>query len=174
MQNIQNILNDKDFEYHLISEKEYVRFDRMMLDGHLGFIKNCTIALTENIGKYADNDQIAFLYLLKYIFNNWTLSDKETRANKKKCLEALFLILLTEKSFNNWRLILQKTIDLIDQSWFLTHNDFPFLLQEEKEKISSEISIIVSEKKLLKNLSAIKTDHEGSCPTGDFFGQLFF
>ncbi|MFZ2630536.1 MAG: hypothetical protein WA081_12560 [Desulfosalsimonadaceae bacterium] len=158
MQNIYNILNDKEFESFLTSKKEFARFESMILDGHLSFIKSCTIALKQYAEKFADNDLISLLYLLKYIFNSWTLSDKETRTKKAICLRVLFLALMTEKSLNDRRLVLQKTIDLIDQSWFLTHKDFPFLLQKEKEKISSEISIIISEKKLLKNLSSIKFD----------------
>jgi len=155
---MNNILNDKDFEVLLISKKDFTRFESVILNGYLDFIKNCTIALNQYAEKFADNDLIALLYLLKYIFNSWALSDKETRTKKTICLRVLFLTLMTEKCLDDWQIILQKTIDLINQSWRIKLKDFPFLLQEEKEKISSEVSIIISEKKFLKNLPAIKFD----------------
>jgi hypothetical protein len=158
MYNIYSILNDKEFESLLINKKNIARFENVISDGHLGFIEKCTLALKQYAEKFADNDLSSLLYLLKYIFNSWALSDKETRTKKTICLRVLFLTLMTEKCLDDRQLILQKTIDLIDQSWFLTHKDFPFLLQEEKEKISSEISIVISEKKLLKNLPVIKFD----------------
>jgi hypothetical protein len=138
MYNIYSILNDKEFESLLISKKDFVRFENVISDGHLGFIGKCTLALKQYAEKFAADDLIALLYLIKFIFNSWALSDKEARAKKAICFRVLFLSLMTEKGLNDRRLILQKTIDLIDQSWLLAHKDFPFLLQEEKEKISLE------------------------------------
>jgi len=158
MQNIQNILNDKDFEYLLNSKKKIALFESSVLDGHLDFIKKCTVKLTEHPGKYPDNDLVTFLYILKYIFNCWGLSDKKIRANKKLGIRVLFLIFFVEEFTDDWSLILQQSVELIEQSWAISQKNFPFLFQEEIEKISSQVSVIASEKKLLKNLSAIKFD----------------
>ncbi|WP_139169052.1 hypothetical protein [Desulfobacula phenolica] len=112
-------------------------FEKCLSNGHKEFIQQCSFSLAENKPNYPVNVINNFLYVFKFLNDQWHVTDKPIRTLKKVVLKALFLILISRKPVNNKTDIIEKTAKMIEKTWIFCLSDFPFLERNEEKEIIS-------------------------------------
>jgi len=126
----------------IINKYGFSRYEKVITSGIEKFIESCSESIRENVNDLNDYDLQNLLYLMKYLYQNWSNSERTARLNKQLCFKALFVIILSGKQTLGWRQLLKQVANQIAENWEISPNEYPFLTEEEKDKISSSIDII--------------------------------
>ncbi len=127
----------KEYVDRIIKENGIKKYENLVSSGIDNFILNSSekiLKLQDNIS----NDTLKnLLYLLKYIYQKWSDPQKTSRINKQQCMKVLFVALLTDKEKSEWCQLVNETVKKISENWELSPRGYPFLKDEEINRIVS-------------------------------------
>lgn len=121
----------------IINECGVSKYENIVMSGLDNFILNCSEKILELQDNLSNDTLNKVLYLLVYLYKNWSNSIKKSRINKQRCIKVLFVVLLTGKKIPEWKLLVTKTVNKIAEDWKIAPDDYPFLTNEEVGRIVS-------------------------------------
>lgn len=120
-----------------LKEPDISSLENCLSNGCRSFIEKCSSSLSGNISNYSSDEIKNFLYIFKFLYDEWSVTNRVVRTIKKEILQALFLLLLSIKEVKNRNLIINKIVTSIESHWHFSGSEFPFLDEEERQRIIS-------------------------------------
>jgi len=144
----------------IINECGLSRFEEVISSNIGHFIEKCSLAIRNERNLYNETDLRNLLYVMKYLHENQSKTQKTFRLNKQMCIKVLFVILLNEKQSPNWKKILEEGGKVIAESWTTGPCDFPFLSVKQQDEIMLLVDRISLRKDLHTRFLLIKQNKE--------------
>lgn len=151
----------------IINECGIFRYENAIIHGFDKFINSCSESIRKKGNDLNNDDLQNLLYLLKYLYQHWLSSDSKSRLNKQVCLKILFIFLMTEKRISELRQLLEQSVHQIAANWEISPAGYPFLSEEEKDKIVSQLDAISQNANVHAKFLSLK--FEKTVPEPDFY-----
>ena len=91
-----------------LNERDISALENCLSDGYNFFIEKCSNSIAKNKSNYSSEDIKIFLYIFKFLNDQWSVTNRDIRTLKKNVLQALFLLLLSKKSIEDKNLLINQ------------------------------------------------------------------
>ena len=154
----------------IINKCDSAAYENAVVSGLAAFIENCSDSILKKKKAFDNNNLNKLLYLMKFLYQNWAITDRETRAIKQLCLKVLYIILILAKGATEWRQLLEQAVKQTGKSWNILPDKYPFLVEGEKDKIFAEVDAIMIQDDI--DSAASSFELAKNAPESDFYYDL--